>query len=142
MCTIVSAVVALNARRAGAFLVGGPSSSMDYLLAAGNTQPGGFYSNPSLGEDTQKLFFNFVEHSVNDTGDAAPPRRASLPQAPPRRAYAAVREVVPEPTPTPAPAWKVTEDMMHQPWGAVLRVLQPRSTNSVEAVIAMRRGGR
>lgn len=70
---------------------------------------------PLFGDQTMKLYQQHVQESVQ--------RRLEL------EADAAAEE--PQPRPVGRGDWKVTEEMMHQPWGAVLRAqhpLQPRST--------------
>ena len=105
------------------------------LIAAGNTQPGGFsharaqlptprpgadiYSPraslaglnaaappPKFGEATMRLYNEFVEDCV-------------------ARADAAVSN----PAESPRRKWEVTPDMMNQKWGQVLRQLDPQAAN-------------
>ena len=101
---------------------------MDFI-AAGNTQPGGFYRgagdargevraaensglrSAGFGEGTMKLFRGFVEETTS-RGPAAPPQpngRVPLSTRPSHqpRAHQAYAE--------PTPSWNVTDDMMHQP---------------------------
>lgn len=116
---------------------------MNAFIEAGNTQPGGFYKErtmppptpptprhphqqmPMMGAETQKLFSSFVESSVARQEASNPsdrPRPPQQQQQPPR-------------VPTPAPQqWRVTDEMMHMKWGAVLRTLQPAAANSSSAV--------
>ena len=98
------------------------------LLAAGNTQPGGFYTNgldsmtprrpdtprdsgsssPRFGRATTQLFGTFVEESVARGGSSNHRTAARDP---------------------PARDWNISEELMHVPWGSVLRSLEPAAAN-------------
>merc|ERR1712113_81878 len=94
------------------------SDELASFLAKGNTMPGGFASvlpamdvsateddeeNP-LGRNTLKL----REQSIVSSGQGRP--------------YGCRDD-----------AWCITPDMMKQPWGTVLRALQPRSTATINS---------
>ena len=110
---------------------------MNAFIAAGNTQPGGFYNPPPtpptprhhnqqqlLGAETQKLFSSFVESSVARRQSSNLSDRPR-PPAPPLQQQQQPR------APTPSPQqWRVTDEMMNMKWGAVLHTLQPAATNS------------
>jgi len=123
-------------------------------LSAGNTQPGGFYDGgttayggfpepppsggsgrarshelyaapakfagtgqpaPFMGEATTKLYLNLVNNMVD------------------KHSFDMHEQLSPDSSPTAAPApgeWKITNDMMNQKWGTVLRTLQPSMTNN------------
>ena len=72
-----------------------------------------------MGLETRKLFSSFVESSVARNVDYERPP-ASFPAPPPA-------------APAAPPQWRVTDDMMNQKWGTVLRTLQPSAarTNSM-----------
>ena len=94
----------------------GHLSDMNELIAAGNTQPGGFYRPCTprpprssdmlpLGERTLKLYGEGVQQTV------------------PEHDVPVVRKT--ETQGMRGQEWRLTDDMMRQPWGSVLRTLAP-----------------
>ena len=100
------------------------------LIAAGNTQPGGFY-NGSLGETLPRTVpTSFGTDTLKGFAAGMPPtgfpRRSVQSQFPaqPTIWQAAAPQQQQQPR-----IWKLSDDMMHQPWGTVLRTLQPGAVN-------------
>jgi len=70
------------------------------LIAPGNTQPGSFYSNNKFGS-TLSGNGQLTSRQRNEHAPAAPS----------------------------STDWRLTDEMMHQPWGSVLRQLDPNQNN-------------
>jgi hypothetical protein len=112
----------------------GMQRDFESLLAAGNTQPGGFYRggdagaaepDPPFGDATVKLFRGFVEDSVRGPTPRTP--RSHVPPSEAPRPYAGAN---------PKMKWEVTDDMMNQKWGQVLRTLDPAAANGPQPLRA------
>ena len=97
------------------------------LYAAPARYAGTGQAAPFMGAETTKLYLNFVNKMVDEhtavsreVGDII--NKKQMPPAP-----------APPPVPSPPKEWKISDDMMHQKWGSVLRTLQPSATNNTNA---------
>lgn len=90
----------------------GPAS-VRHFTAAGNTLPGGFSFGGSMGPVAEEQDEKDEEHVLG---------RNTLKL----KSQAIVRNhTESQPTAQGKPSWELTDDLMQQPWGTVLRVLQP-----------------
>ncbi len=129
------------------------ASDMAAFLAAGNTQPGGFYrggveeeddfgvddttkaagpgqENVFCGNATMRLYSDFVQDSCS--GRSKAPRLAAAGMASGSSSAHPANDAKRE--------WRLTDELMQQPWGAVLRALEPKKPgSSIEQIVASRR---
>ena len=111
---------------------------------------------PFMGDATTKLYLSFVNEMVEKHTEASraindhlanhqTPRCSCMPEVTPRNHVPAGAPSLPAPPvpqsrtqsrapqPKAPPKWEISEEMMHKPWGAVLRALQPSAANTAPA---------